>query len=358
LRVTHADAATFERDLETLLQFWEIKWAPSYSKGSLARRLQDHRVILRACFRDGGALLAVLWQGDTPIGAQGTLIDRRNRSLLCLAGSRDLAVKKPSPSFVLHLHCIRWAIRNGFTTYDLQQGNHGYKYDFGPEERHLDTQVIMTADLRNLRGTLEPRSLPVAFAQVQALHRAGRAAWAAAGCRQILAADSRHAGARQFLRQIEVSPTVPPTDFDRARDLARRGRLAEAALILRTVLASEPNSFDARRLFALVLLQQGRAAVAERQFRLAIALAPNRPPVHVDHGRALAALGRPAEALASYDRAIALDPGDQRAHSGRADALKALGRFDEALKSYDRAVALNAAAPKSTRGGEPPRAAL
>ena len=97
LRIAHATADTFERDLDILMGFWETKWGPLKGTRALQREGADHRVMLRACFAAGEALLPVLWMGDKPIGAQGTFIDNTNRALRCLVGSRDLSVKKPSP---------------------------------------------------------------------------------------------------------------------------------------------------------------------------------------------------------------------------------------------------------------------
>ena len=166
-RVTHADAATLDRDLGVLMDLWATKWAPIKGDANTRMQAEDHRIMLRTAFLAGDALVAVLWQGDTPLAGQGSLIDRKNNSVICLVGSRDLAVRKPAPSFLLHLHCIRWAIENRFAVYDMQLGNHTYKYDFGPIEHVINWHIVTTSDRRNLRGLIEPRCFPTVFERVE-----------------------------------------------------------------------------------------------------------------------------------------------------------------------------------------------
>ena len=87
-RVTHADRETLDRDLDILMGLWATKWLPS--KGDATTRLQaeDHRTMLRTAFLAGEALVAVLWQGDTPLAGQGSLIGSQEQQL-------DLSCRQP-----------------------------------------------------------------------------------------------------------------------------------------------------------------------------------------------------------------------------------------------------------------------
>jgi CelD/BcsL family acetyltransferase involved in cellulose biosynthesis len=82
----------------------------------------------------GDLEVPVLWFGDQPLGALANIIDRQKKSILFYITGRDENWKTPSPGLVLHGHCIRRAIEQGFRTYDFLRGNEPYKYFLGPEE--------------------------------------------------------------------------------------------------------------------------------------------------------------------------------------------------------------------------------
>jgi tetratricopeptide (TPR) repeat protein len=260
---------------------------------------------------------------------------------VCFLVSRDLTVKKPPPGFVLHVHSIRWAIENGFKTYDLGTGNFSYKASFGSEEHRVERWHIGTSTRRNLRGQLEPRSLPVVFDQVRALHKAGKLAQAERGCRQILDVDPEHADAQELVEQLAQSRELSTqNDFAKAFELHKRGKAAEAEQIYSSILAREPEHFDARHLRGVIFLERGQFDAAEREIGLAIQINPTVASAHNNRGNALKALGRLDEALESYDRAIALKPDYAKAFNNRGNALKDLGRPEDALASYEQAIAL------------------
>jgi CelD/BcsL family acetyltransferase involved in cellulose biosynthesis len=216
-RIAHVTAASLQGDLEILLKFWETQWAAKlaarYRPALPYAMIRAYRHMLTACFAQDALFLPTLWRGDQPVGAQASLIDRKNRTLICLLGGRDLEVKKPAPGFALHLHSIRWAIQNGFTVYDLQTGDFAYKYDFGGEERRVDCLLVATADGRNLRGKIEPRTLPKLMTRAEEALLAGRTPEAEQACRQILAADPAHAAAGHLLAQISRAPQAPAFDL-------------------------------------------------------------------------------------------------------------------------------------------------
>ena len=265
----------------------------------------------------------ILWHGETPIGVQASLIDRKNRSLIGMLNGRDLAIKKPAPGFALHLYSVRWAIENGFAVYDLQTGDFSYKYDFGGLERRIECLLVRTASRRNLRDRLESRSLPVVLARAKALQQTGDLEGATRVCRQILDADPAHAGALQLLEQLDAARrSLLPQNLTTAARLHQAGKLAEAEKMYRAILDVDPRHFDVRYLLGAMFLQQQRFGEAEQQIGLAIEIRPDVPEAYYNRGLALLKLRRIGEALASLDNCIALKPGHGQAIALRSTMLR------------------------------------
>jgi hypothetical protein len=340
-RITHASAATIERDIDTLLRFWEIKWGPKKGQRVTHIMVSNYRKMMMRCFESGSLFLPVIREGETPIAAQALLTDTKKRSALCLIAGRDLTVTEASPGFGLDVHCIRWAIQNGFATYDFLRGNEPYKYVFGCEDRRIEWLRVRTRTGRNLRGKLEKRSLPVVLEQVKNLREVGERVEAERGCRQILDVDPGHAPALDLLRQLQTHNIADSrADFAAALAFHQRGQLTDAERLYCSILAIEPKHFDASHLLGVIFLQRGQFEMAERQLGLAIQINPRVAAAYNNRGNALRRLKRPEEALASYDTAIALKPDYPEAYNNRGNTLKQLKRLTEALASYDRAIAL------------------
>jgi tetratricopeptide (TPR) repeat protein len=326
-RITYPTAETLEEDIDALLKFWESQWAAKlaarYNPRLPYSMMNNFRAMLMCCFADDALLLPILWQGKNRIGLQASLIDWKNRSLISLLNGRDLSVKRPPPGFVLHLHCIQWGIEQGFTVYDLQTGNFSYKYDFGGLERRVECLRVTTHDRQNLRGKLEPLSLPVVFGRARGLRQDGKSYEAAQACRQILEVDPSHADAARLLKELEAAQRrTPPANITSATALHQRGQMAEAEDAYRAILKADPNHFDAAYLLGVVFLQQRKFESAERQIGLAIRLQPNVAVSHYNRGVALTFLNRQEEALASFNAAIALKPDYDRAIAPRDKILK------------------------------------
>ena len=327
-RITRPTADTIEEDIKALLKFWENQWAAKlaarYNPGLPHVMMNNFRNMLRCCFADNTLLLPILWQGETRIGLQASLIDWKNRSLISLLNGRDLSVKRPPPGFVLHLECIRWAIENGFTVYDLQTGNFAYKYDFGGLEHRIKCMRVAPHDQQNLRGQLDPLSLPVVFARAQRLKAEGELSGAQQACRQILAVDPHHADAAKLLKEIEAPPQRRvPASLSEAKEFHQRGQMSEAETAYRAILQANPNDLDAAYLLGVVFLQQRKFESAERQIGRAIGLEPNYAAAHYNRGLALMYLNRREEALASFNAAIALKPNYDLAITQRDSIVRA-----------------------------------
>jgi tetratricopeptide (TPR) repeat protein len=347
-RITHTDAGTIERDLNTLLSFWQTKWEPKKGERLTRIMLANYRNMLTACFGAGSLFVPVLWQGDKALAVEAMFIDAKSRTLLSLVGGRDLTFDKPPPSFVLHMYSIRWAIENGFKVFDFLRGNEPYKYSFGSQDCRIECMRVRTNTRRNLSGRLEPRSLPLAVELAEERFLAGQFAEAERACRQILDTQPEHTGAQAVLDRISVARR-PASEvlFDKAFELHQRGAWTEAEQGYRDVLQREPRHFNAAHLLGVVLLQRKQFAAAEQQLALAVEINPDIAAAHNNRGNGLRNLGRFEEALASYDRAIALKPNYAEAYNNRGNALRGLKRFAEALASYDNAIALRPDYPEA-----------
>lgn len=326
-KITTPTAETIEADVEALLKFWELQWAAKLAARYNPRlpygMMNNFRNMLRCCFADNALYLPILWQGDTRIGIQASLIDWKNGSLISLLNGRDLNVKRPPPGFVLHLQCVRWGIENGFKVYDLQTGDFPYKYDFGGIERRVECLRISTRDQRNLRGVLEPLTLPVVFDRALRMKKEGSLEGAAQACRQILESDPHHTDASQLLKSLDAERRrTVPANLTIAKGFHQRGQIAEAEKAYRAILETEPKHVDAMYLLGVALLQQHRFDAAEQQLKLAIGLQPNVAMLHYNRGLALQQLGRHQEALKSFDLALALRPDYDLALTQRNSILK------------------------------------
>ncbi|KRQ96664.1 tetratricopeptide repeat protein [Bradyrhizobium valentinum] len=156
--------------------------------------------------------------------------------------------------------------------YDLQAGNFSYKYDFGGLERRVECLRVTTHDRQNLRGKLEPLSLPVVFGRARGLRQDGKSYDAAQACRQILEVDPSHADAARLLKELKAAQQrTPPANITSAAALHQRGQMAEAENAYRAILKADPNHFDAAYLLGVIFLQQREFESAERQIGLAIA---------------------------------------------------------------------------------------
>jgi tetratricopeptide (TPR) repeat protein len=276
--------------------------------------ISNFRQMLTSCFEQGVLFLPVLWQGDKPIGVQGSLIDRKRGALVSLLNGRDLSVKRPPPGFALHVFSLRWAIEHGFRVYDLQTGNFSYKYDFGGLEQRVECLAVATRDGRNLGGALEPRSIAAAFTYCRNAHAGGKFAEAAIGCHQILDSDPDHHGAAHLLEEIGAGLDA---DIGRglklAAGLVEKGRIAEAEMIYRRAVAAEPRHFEAINLLGILLLQREDFKAADEQFARAIDLKPEEAASYYCRGLAQLKLKHLGQALRNFEIAAALKPGDAKA---------------------------------------------
>lgn len=265
-RVTHAkEKHEVERDLETLLKFWRIKWEPR--KGDRIHNIMgNNRMMLMGRWRAGELLMPVLWQGERPLVVFGSMLDKRKKTIQFLITGRDETFNSPPPGFILHAHTIRWAIQNGYEIYDFLQGNEPYKYMFATGEKRLKSFTIKTKNNENLGGVLDRRCLDDVLHEATELHKKGKLQEAARAYKQIIATDPHHTGALYLYAQLEVVRT----------------NHAAAEKLFRSYIELKPANPDAW--FRLGQTQQAQADIdgAVKSYRKVLELEPSNtkvPPI-------------------------------------------------------------------------------
>jgi len=224
LTITHADKATYERDLDIVLRMWDTKWS-TRRRRNLGAIVNIVREMLTYCFEQDALFLPMLWQGDRPVCGLALLVDPRKKSYLFMITGRDETYKGPPPGFALHAHAIRHAIENGFKTYDFLQGNDRYKYSFGVEERTVLSRIVIP---KAQHAGLDERCLATALARTRVLQKEGKLAEAERGYRQIIRMDPQSSGALFGLGNL----------------LASKGNRAQAEKYLKAVADLESQTPD------------------------------------------------------------------------------------------------------------------
>ncbi|MRX37539.1 GNAT family N-acetyltransferase [Aminobacter sp. MDW-2] len=284
LRITRADADTYERDIDTLLDLWRIKWGAR--KGDrLAAILHNNRRVLRDSFRNGTLYLPVLWQGDRPLGGLAIFVDPVKKALLFFMAGRDEAVTSVPTGLILHGHCIKLAIENGLTTYDFLRGDEPYKFAFGVTESKINCAQIYTKSGRNNGDRLDTRSLNGIFAEVTRLHQQGQLERAESGYRQILATDASHSRALYGIGQL----------------LSAKGEHREALAHYQTLANSVPTSAKAWLRLGMELQALSRHIEAAEAFRKVLSLSPDFAGAEFSLAKSLAALDRIENAIETLE---------------------------------------------------------
>jgi CelD/BcsL family acetyltransferase involved in cellulose biosynthesis len=294
-RITYATPETIDRDLDALLRFWETKWKPR--KGDRVHTLaRSIRSMLTASFKADLLLLPTLWQADRPLASLAILIDRRKATFLFLLTGRDESFEGPPPGMMLHAHCIRYAIANGFKEYDFSRGNEPYKYSFGVKERRIRCVAVTTKNGLNLGGKLDRRTIPDALREATELQRNGRPAEAERCYRLILDVEPRNADAIHRLGEL----------------LTTRENHVEAKRLFKILTTIRPELYKPRLCLARSCEALGQYREAADSYRAVIKLAPEVPDAFTGIGRALLKLGRTREFEIALDEAfLTEEPSDR-----------------------------------------------
>jgi CelD/BcsL family acetyltransferase involved in cellulose biosynthesis len=305
-RISHAGPDTVERDLNILLDFWAARWGSR--KGDRLRSIVDsNRTMLMNCFRDDALFLPVLWKGNEPLGALASIIDRQKNTLLFYIGARAETASAPPPGLVLHGHSIRYAIANGFKTYDFLRGNEPYKYSFGADARIVRCIAVSTRGWHNLGGVLDRRSVPLVFQRSVDFHTAGEVNTAELGYRQVLDAEPRHEAALFCMGQL----------------MAAKGRPSLAVRTFRKLVGINPQSSKAWLWLGKTLQTCNLFSEAAEAYRQLTRLQPQFAAGHCALGNVLLKLNSANEAIAAFLMARDLKPGDTKIERCLENALRA-----------------------------------
>jgi tetratricopeptide (TPR) repeat protein len=286
-RIAVATPETFERDLKTLLGFWDTKWRAR--KGvRMDSLIRSNGTMLTRSFHSGLVYLPTFWHGDRPVAALATLVEPRRRTFSFYMTGRDETFEGPPAGMILHACSIRHAIEQGFIEYDFLRGNEPYKYSFGCKERKIHSIVLETKSGRNLGGRIDVRCIPDLLQQATGLHRKGRSADAEMGYRRILEVEPRHADALHRLGQL----------------LAAKGDFAAAKRLFRILTTVRPDAAKAWQCLGQVCESLGQHEEALRQHLEFMRLQPDLPDGFVAVGRCMVKLGRMAEINAALLAAI------------------------------------------------------
>jgi len=286
-RITVATAETFDRDLKTLLGFWETKWRARKSD-RMDSLIRSNRAMLTRSFHSGLVYLPTFWHGDRPVAALATLIEPRKRTFSFYMTGRDETFEGPPAGMILHAYSIRDAIARGFVEYDFLRGNEPYKYSFGCKERRIHSVVLETRSGRNPGGRIDPRCIPDVLQQATELHRKGQSADAEIGYRRILEVEPKHADALHRLGQL----------------LAAKGDFAAAKRQFRILTTVRPDAAKAWQCLGQVCESLGQYEEALRQNLEFMRLQPDQPDGFVAVAKCMAKLGRMAEVNAALLAAI------------------------------------------------------
>ncbi|MEM7122002.1 MAG: GNAT family N-acetyltransferase [Pseudomonadota bacterium] len=205
-RITVTDKDSLESDYEVLQKLWDDKWGES--KGEAATQIfgRIRRIMLTHCLEHDALFMPILWHGDKAVGALGSIVDTVKKSMLFMLAGRDLKAKGVPSGLVLHAYSIRYAIENGFKTYDFMRGNEPYKYSFGSKERLVKYMVVE----RKVAGNqLDPRCVGSATLLTQRTQAYGQWAQAERGYRQILKAQPDNEEVQTRLDQVLSMKSKP-----------------------------------------------------------------------------------------------------------------------------------------------------
>jgi CelD/BcsL family acetyltransferase involved in cellulose biosynthesis len=277
-RITISDAHTISDNLQSLLELWKIKWRPS--KGDDAEAIAERNwIMLSRCAENGTLFLPVFWHGERPVAALGTLVDHCKKSLLFFITGRDETYHGLPAGYLLHAFSIRYAIAQGFRTYEFLKGNEPYKYLFAPQvERHQRPLSVTTKGGRNLGGKLDPRGLAIMLERTLEFEEQEQTADAELAYRQILelapdnalalyrfgkfmAKNGDHIQAKTLLkRSVELEPDGDNTWFYLAQSLEALGETAAALAAYREVVRLQPRHDEAKEKVVQLSASVGGAA--------------------------------------------------------------------------------------------------
>ena len=146
----------------------------------------NYRRILENAQQLGLLYMPVLWQGRTTLGALGHILDPQMKRVHFIVAGRNEASSVPNIGLLLHTHAIRWAIEQGYETYDFCHGDEGYKYNFGARDKHVNYISIRPREPLSPGAAFDPINRADAMHRLVGFIDTGRAQDSALAARQLL----------------------------------------------------------------------------------------------------------------------------------------------------------------------------
>tara|TARA_Y100000385_G_scaffold277975_1_gene325690 strand:- start:1782 stop:2798 length:1017 start_codon:yes stop_codon:yes gene_type:complete len=133
LYITTTSREKLDRDLDILVDLWTDKWAST--RGSDTDEVvQKYRRVVAHGFENNTLYMPIFWRNDTPLGVLACFVDWQKPNMYFFVAGRNVESKDVFIGWLLHSHNIKWAINNGFKSYDFLHGNETYKYSYGCKE--------------------------------------------------------------------------------------------------------------------------------------------------------------------------------------------------------------------------------
>lgn len=197
---------------------------------------------------------------------------------------------------------------------------------------------------------------PAVLVKMGQLAMSADPAAALAYCRQALALDPQHAGARGLEQRILAAggesqdaaarieaETSDPAERARRYDalamfLVGENRFAEAVPLLRRATAAQPEQTELHFHLAQALAGAGQKREALSAYQTGLAIAPECADAYVRVGLLLRDMNLPAGAVTAFQQAVKLDPDLADGHYNLAITCKLMGRFEEARAAFERSI--------------------
>ena len=109
------------------------------------------REVVACCHEEGRIYMPILWHDDTPIGAGVTFLDHGADAVRYWITAYDQAFASLSPGSIIRAHLTKWAIEQGYSTFDFLRGGEQYKHSYATDERHNSYLRVRRRTLRTLR---------------------------------------------------------------------------------------------------------------------------------------------------------------------------------------------------------------
>jgi Tfp pilus assembly protein PilF/CelD/BcsL family acetyltransferase involved in cellulose biosynthesis len=347
-RITQTTADNLEQHIQILIDLWQARW--HNKKGDQCQQIIGFLGrILRHCCDNNCLYFPVLWQGDLPVGAIACWIDSEKKSILFYITARDDRFNNPAPGIILNAYGIKYAIENGFKTYEFLRGNEPYKFSFGTQERFIKHIVIKRKAFQSNHPNLDVDPMMEAFQQAVQHHQLNHLAEAEQGYRQILEKQPKHLNALQRLgvlmqqkedyqsaenllkTALDIDPKSPQAWFSLGNLYQTQGRFSEAINAYHKVLVLQPNAVAVYNNLGYTWQQQQKWEAAISCYQKALKIQPKCTEADVNLGNVLYAQGQLSLEKQSHYAALNYDLGVIRQKAGD---------FKTALLYYQQAIVM------------------